>query len=254
MGNGPDHGWFDAVASAYQNCRPCYPASLFQWLAGQAPARRCCWDVACGSGQASLGLAEEFELVVASDLSPAQIAAAPHHPRIHYRVAPAETSGLENHSMDAVVVAAAIHWLNIPLFNQEVLRVLRPGGLLAWVGYDPLQGAPPPLQAWLDELYHQRLSTWWPPERSLVDQRYAELPFPTTSQVIPTELRIELCWTTEQLLGFISTWSALRRAGDEVPAMLTTLKTELHALWPAPSPEQPIPLHLPLMGRWGVVP
>ena len=254
MTSGPDHGWFDAVAASYQQCRPRYPASLFRWIATQAPARQCCWDVACGSGQASLGLAHEFEQVEASDLSPAQIAAAPHHHRIHYRVASAAASGLAPQSMDAVVVAAAIHWLNIPEFNQEVLRVLRPGGLLVWVGYDPLQGAPPSPQTWLDDLYHRRLNKWWPPERALVDQRYAELPFPTTSQPIPAALRIELEWTADQVLGFISTWSALRRAGDQAPSLLNTLQDELHALWPDGANDQPIPLHLPLMGRWGVLP
>lgn len=252
MSVGPDNGWFDAVASAYRSCRPSYPNALFQWLAEQAPARHCCWDAGCGSGQASVELARWFERVEASDLSPAQIAAAPGHPRVQYRIAAAENSHLASASVDAVVVAAAIHWFDVPRFNREVLRVLRPGGLLAWVGYDPLQGAPPPLQEWLDQLYHQRLNPWWPPERAHVDRRYGDLPFPTASQPIPATMRIDVHWSADQLLGFISTWSALRRAGDQAPALIHQLRDELRPLWPQGQPE--LPLHLPLMGQWGRLP
>jgi len=252
MSSSLDHGWFDAVAEAYRSCRPCYPKALFHWLAQQAPARHCCWDVACGSGQASVGLAAEFDRIEASDLSPAQIAAAPAHPRIRYRVASAEASGLESSSVDAVVVAQAIHWLDVPRFNQEARRVLKPGGLLVWLGYDPLQGAPEPLQRWLDELYHERLQGLWPPERVHVNQRYADLPFPVSSRPVPPNLRIELNWTVDQLLGFISTWSALRRREDESPALMGELQQELLVLWP--SDQKHLALQLPLMGRWGLLP
>jgi len=250
MSNSPDHGWFDAVADAYRSCRPQYPERLFGWLADQAPGHQCCWDVACGSGQASVGLAAAFDRVEASDLSPAQIASAPAHPRIHYRVAPAEASGLDPSSVDAVVVAAAIHWLDVPRFNQEVKRVLKPGGLLAWLGYDPLQGAPEPLQQWLDGLYHERLQGLWPPERAHVDQRYSDLPFPGTSHPVPADLSIPVHWNAQELLGFISTWSALRRSGDQT--LMTQLQQELRTLWP--THQERLPLHLPLMGRWGLLP
>lgn len=251
MSKSPDHGWFEAVADTYQSCRPGYPKALFRWLADQAPGHQCCWDAACGSGQASVGLAAEFQRVEATDLSPAQIAAAPAHERIHYRVATAEQSGLEASSLDAVVVAAAIHWIDVPLFNQEVQRVLKPGGLLAWLGYDPLQGAPEPLQLWLDALYHERLQGLWPPERIHVDHRYADLPFPVRSRIVPDTLRIELNWTANQLLGFISTWSALRSNDHQGLDLMATLRQELKTLWP-PDQKQ-LPLHLPLMGRWGLL-
>ena len=250
MSQSPDHGWFDAVADSYRSCRPGYPRALFRWLADLAPGRQCCWDAACGSGQASIGLAAEFERVEASDLSPAQIAAAPAHARIHYRVATAENSGLDRSSLDAVVVAAAIHWIDVPRFNLEVKRVLKPGGLLAWLGYDPLQGAPEPLQHWLDALYHERLQGLWPPERIHVDQRYTDLPFPAPSQIVPDDLRIELNWTANQLLGFIRTWSALR-SSDQCVDLMATLQRELETLWPPD--RKRLPLHLPLMGRWGLL-
>ena len=42
-------------------------------------------------------------------------------------------------------------------FNKQTKQVLKPGGLLIWIGYNPLQGAPAEFQKWLDDLDHKRL-------------------------------------------------------------------------------------------------
>ncbi|HGY5541484.1 MAG TPA: class I SAM-dependent methyltransferase, partial [Prochlorococcus sp.] len=83
----PKHGWFESVAESYAQQRPHYPESLFAWMSNKASSHQRCWDVACGNGQASLGLARHFHRVDATDLSPAQVAAATAHPCIHYQVA-----------------------------------------------------------------------------------------------------------------------------------------------------------------------
>ncbi len=248
----PSHGWFDSVAAAYAERRPHYPASVFRWIASQAPDHNLCWDAACGSGQASIGLAEEFSTVFATDLSPKQIAAAPPHPKIQFQVASAENSGLAAHCCSAVVCATAIHWLNVEHFNQEYLRVLRPGGLVVWIGYAPLIGAPELLQQWLDELYHHRLQIWWPPQRRHVETRYSDLPFPGESHSIPEHYGIELCWSRHDLLGFISTWSAIHQAQQKGVDLLPELEEELVTLWPNERAEIEIPFLLPVMGRWGI--
>src|SRR5882672_11427376 len=120
----PDH--FSSVASQYAAFRPRYPAALFQWLAATAPRRERVWDCACGSGQASLDLAAHFHTVIGTDLSAGQLAQAPAHERISYRVALAEQSGLESASCDLVTVAQALHWFDLPRFYAEARRVLRP--------------------------------------------------------------------------------------------------------------------------------
>jgi len=245
----PVHGWFDAGAENYAQRRPAYPAQLFRWIAEHAPDRNRVWDVACGSGQASLGLAEHFEHVEATDLSPGQIAAAPAHPRVHYQVAAAERSSLKDQCLDAIVVAAAIHWLDVPTFNREALRTLRPHGLMVWMGYEPLQGAPTALQSWLDQLYHQRLQEWWPPQRRHVDSHYADLPFPGPCGAIPADFKIPLQWDCDDLAGFIGTWSALRQARQRGRELLPELRQELQEIWP--QDQARLRLHLPIMGRWG---
>jgi 2-polyprenyl-3-methyl-5-hydroxy-6-metoxy-1,4-benzoquinol methylase len=87
-----DH--FSSLAARYADFRPHYPRELFDYLAGVAPRRGLAWDCACGSGQASVDLAERFERVIATDGSAEQIKVARAHPRVEYRVAPAEASGI----------------------------------------------------------------------------------------------------------------------------------------------------------------
>ena len=53
-------GLFASVAREYANFRPGYPPELFVWLARASPARGAVWDCGCGSGQASVALAQHF--------------------------------------------------------------------------------------------------------------------------------------------------------------------------------------------------
>lgn len=254
----PINGWFDGVADRYASSRPSYPETFFTWMAEQAPALDRCWDAACGNGQSSIGLTRWFEKVEASDVSAAQIARALQHPQVHYRVEAAEHTQLPANSVDAVLVASAIHWLDVVPFNIQAGRVLRPKGLLIWIGYDPLKGAPPTIQTWLHELYYERLKELWPPERIHVDRQYRDLPFPVPSQSLPKNFSIKLDWTRRDLINFINTWSALRR--DELQRdsckqesrLIKELDQELEEIWPLNQTK--LNLHLPMMGRWGIWP
>src|SRR5690242_15552742 len=101
-----DH--FSRLAAQYAAFRPAYPASLFDYLAQSCPGREAVWDCACGSGQATMALAERFQSVIATDASQEQVAAAPPRANITYRVARAEDSGIESSSLDLVTVAQAL--------------------------------------------------------------------------------------------------------------------------------------------------
>jgi ubiquinone/menaquinone biosynthesis C-methylase UbiE len=127
----PDH--FSSHAGAYARYRPTYPPALFDWLGGQCRAHDLAWDCGTGNGQAAQALAETFDRVVATDLSAEQIALAATHPRITYRVTPAETSGLNDRSCDLITVAQALHWFCHDAFYAEVQRVLKSDGIFgAW--------------------------------------------------------------------------------------------------------------------------
>lgn len=203
-----DH--FGSVAGAYAHFRPTYPAPLFAWLAGVTPAHQRAWDCATGTGQAAIGLAAHFAEVVATDASASQLAAARPHPGVHYRLATAESSGLEADSLDLVTVAQAVHWFDQPRFFEEVERVLRPGGVLAvWsYGIPALEGEGP--DALLQHFYADIVGPYWPPEKALVESGYRDLVLPFESLETPP-FAMEATWTLEQLLGYCSSWSASAR-------------------------------------------
>jgi len=216
-----DH--FSGVAGAYAEFRPRYPEALFQWLAGLAPGRELGWDCATGSGQAAVALAPLFDRVVATDASAEQIAAAPPHPRVEYRVAPAESSGLAAGSVDLVTVAQALHWFDRPAFYAEAARVLDPDGVLAVWTYGHPHVDPPEADAVFQEFYSETVGPYWPPERALVDAGYRTIEFPFP-EVDPPPFEMETHWTLAALLGYVATWSAttrFRRARgfDPVPAL-----------------------------------
>lgn len=219
-----DH--FGAVSDAYARHRPRYPEALFAFLASVAPARDLAWDCGTGNGQAALGLAEHFRRVVATDASAGQLARARPHPRVEYRRAPADASGLPDRSTDLVTAAQALHWFDLPRFYAEARRVLVAGGVLAVWCYG-LLAAGPELDPALRRFYEDTVGPYWPPERRLVDAGYRSLDFPFEEIPAPA-LAMETAMTLDDLGGFLSSWSATRyyrerRGHDPVPPLLAEL-------------------------------
>jgi SAM-dependent methyltransferase len=224
-----DH--FSSVAPAYASWRPHYPDSLFAWLGGLPARRELAWDCGAGSGQATLALTPFFRRVVATDASAAQLAAAPTHPRVEYRVTPAEASGLEAGSVDLVTVAQALHWFTLTAFYDEVDRVLAPGGVLAVWTYASPRLRDTGLQRCLERFYTDIVGPYWPPERRHVEDGYRTLPFPFVELPVP-EFKMTASWTLEQLLGFVGTWSATARFRElQGRDPVVQLRAELAAHW-----------------------
>jgi SAM-dependent methyltransferase len=223
---------FSTIAREYASFRPGYPPELFAWLARVSPARERVWDCGCGSGQASTALAEHFTQVHATDVSPEQIAAAKPHPRVTYGVAPAERSGLEAAAVDLVTVAQALHWFDVEAFYAEARRVARPGALLAVWNYPRPEIGDAPLDRRFLDFYRDVVGPYWPPERRHIEANYTTLPFPFEELPHPS-FGLELAWNLEQLLGYVSSWSATARyraalGQDPVPM----LRASLEAGWP----------------------
>jgi SAM-dependent methyltransferase len=243
-----DH--FSGVATQYAQFRPAYPPALFAHLAQLCSARTLAWDCACGNGQASVDLADVFERVIATDGSAAQIASARPHPRVEYRVAPAEASGLAGQSVDLVTVAQALHWLDLERFYPEVRRVLRPGGVLAvWVyGRLEIEGAD--VNALVQRFYRD-IGPYWPPGRQHVDDEYRNLAFPFLP--LPTlAFSIEAHWTLERFAGYVRSWSATARYLEQQRHdPVTELVQQLGPVWGADVPRG---IRWPLALRCGRVP
>lgn len=203
-----DH--FSGAAAEYARFRPRYPAALFSYLASLVSKDGPAWDCATGSGQAAVALAGHLPRVVATDASAEQIAHAEPHPRVEYRVAPAERSGLEAASVELITVAQALHWFDLPAFYAEAARVLRPGGVIAVWCYAKMLLPDAALQHTLDRFYSETVGPYWPAERRLVEEGYGSLDFPFIELSAPP-FAMEMWTSMEGLLGYVGTWSATQR-------------------------------------------
>jgi len=230
-GNFQDH--FSAHAGDYAAHRPRYPDELWAWLAARAPGTERCWDAATGNGQAAVALARCFGEVIATDASAAQISHAPVHDGVCYRIERAEATALEDRSVDAIVVAQALHWFDFAAFFAEVRRVLRPGGVLLACCYELLDvddGGP--LDRAVRNLYTGSIGPYWPPQRRHIERGYSDIPFPFET-LEPPAAEMTADWDRNALIAYIATWSAVRRhdaaTGGDALAML---RPALADLWP----------------------
>jgi SAM-dependent methyltransferase len=240
---------FTTVAREYANFRPGYPPELFAWLARVSPSLGAVWDCGCGSGQASTALAEFFAVVHATDAAAAQIAAARPHPRVRYSVAPAEHCGLPDGSADLVTVAQALHWFDVEAFYVEARRVARPGALLAVWNYPRPTFVDAALERRFLDFYRDVVGPYWPPERRHIEANYSTLPFPF-EQVEAPPFGLNLDWKFEQVIGYVSSWSATARyreavGADPVPMLVESLR----AVWPGEGVS--VALRMPLGVRAG---
>ncbi|MDR3456576.1 MAG: class I SAM-dependent methyltransferase [Verrucomicrobiae bacterium] len=228
------HDHFSGVARSYADFRPHYPAAVFDFLATLVPAGSTVWDCACGNGQATIDLARRFEKVIGTDASAEQIASATRRGNVEYRVATAEQSGLPDHSVQLVTVAQAVHWFNFDRFYAEVNRVLAPGGKIAVWAYGITTVAGEAVNALVQDYYANIVGPYWPPERKLVEEGYHRLPFPFT-EITPPPFQMQAHWNLDELLGYLSTWSATNRyikAKGHNP--LEKLSADLKSVWGDP--------------------
>ena len=202
--------YFSRQAAEYARFRPRYQSELFAYLADAVPDHALAWDCATGSGQAAIPLAQYFDRVIATDMSEAQITHAEPHPRVEYRVAPAEASGLAAGCVNLVTVAQALHWLDLDGFYREAHRVLTPAGALAVSSYGSASLDDDDLSEALAHFEWVTLGTYWPPRRALVGTALLDLAFPFR-EVQPPPFRLEVRWTLAELMGYVSSWSATAR-------------------------------------------
>lgn len=223
-----DH--FSERAPAYASYRPHYPPELAAWLSDAAADTATAWDVACGSGQLSTLLGDHFTRVIATDASAAQIAQSVVHPRVEYRVEPAEKSSLPDRSVDLITVAQAAHWLALDDFYKEARRAARPRAVIALIAYGRTQ-IHPVIDAIIEKFYAGDLNAWWPPERKHIETEYRHLHFPFDRIEAPLfEMRVS--WTADYLLGYIRTWSAVRAMeAAQGPAATDRFAAALRVAW-----------------------
>lgn len=235
----PAQNWFDQGGEAYARHRPDYPDALARFLAGVAPDARLAVDVGCGSGQFTRQLAAHFEAVVGADPSADQLAHAAPHARVRYVHAPAEALGLPDGCASLITAAQAAHWFDLPRFYAEARRIAAPGAVLALITYGEAEFEPE-LNGRFLAFHRGEIGPYWPPERKLVDEAYAGVDFPFRELAYP-RLSIERRWDLAAFLGYLSTWSAVRRAREAGRQdIVAAFAEDMRALWGDPARERQI--------------
>jgi SAM-dependent methyltransferase len=131
--------WVFNRMAAFYPARPAYPAELVDAVAELAgPRGRRIGDLGAGVGHLALPLAQRGYDVVA--IEPAQemleqLRAAANEKGVPLRAVhgAAESLPLEPASLDLVIIADALHFLDTELTARQIARVLAPGGALALV-------------------------------------------------------------------------------------------------------------------------
>jgi SAM-dependent methyltransferase len=246
-----DH--FSGISGKYNCYRPKYPAALFEYLASLTSGHDLAWDCATGKCQAAVALIPHFRSVVATDASRLQITETDRgqdperDPRNHIGriMALAERVPLRSGSADLVTVAQALHWLRLPMFYEEVRRVVRPGGIIAVWCYEPhTVGAK--VDAVVGRLCREVLGAFWPPQRKFVDDRYLSLPFPFHELEAP-QFEIRERWDLAPFLGYLGTWSAAELHQEQTGRdSIDEVRADLEAAWGDPESKREVfwPIHL----------
>jgi len=224
-----DH--FSSQSDNYQRYRPPYPQTLFQWLVSVAPNHKLAWDCATGNGQAAQSLAQHFDQVIATDGSEQQIQHARPAANIQYEVDRETCNDLATASVDLITVAQALHWFDTTQFFDEAARVLKPGGVLAVWCYN-LLSVNPEVDTLLNDFYRNTVGEYWPPERRLLEEAYDSIPFPFAALPTP-DFEMSRAWQREDLIGYLGTWSAVKRYRQERQIdPLVALSDKLAETWP----------------------
>lgn len=243
--------YFSEGSDAYRNFRPDYPAALFRYLSFLCQSHDRAWDCATGNGQTAMALSHYYSEVIGTDASQNQISHAPQKAGVIYRVEKAEQSSLEDNSIDLVTVAQALHWFDINAFLSEINRVLKSKGVLAVWTYGLLD-INQELNDEINTLYGPVLDACWPPERRLVEEGYRNIDFPFKEIQVPN-FRMETEWNLAQLVGYLGTWSAVKKYEAAKGVNPVEQRYEkLASLWG--DPDNPLPMQWPLTTRVWVKP
>lgn len=228
--NSIDH--FSSTSKEYSFSRPMYPDALYKYLSDITPNKDTTWDCATGNGQAAIGLCRYFKNVIASDASKGQLDYKFNRDNIHYEMFPAEKADISDNRIDLITVAQAAHWFDLDKFYSEVTRVGKSNGILAiWsYGMHQIDNDIDKISAKLN-VNGDILGKYWPKETNYVKDDYKTIPFPF-KEIIPPKFEMNVCWSLDDLVSYMQTWSAVKRFSTEKKFNpLTLVIDELEKLW-----------------------
>ncbi|WP_058462576.1 class I SAM-dependent methyltransferase [Legionella adelaidensis] len=216
---------------------------MFQFFKELVPPKCTVWDCGTGNGQAAYGLAKCFQHVIGTDRSLEQLKLAKRRENILYVCSPAEKTPIPSNTIDFITIAQALHWFDLPLFYEEVIRVAREEAYLAAWCYSLCQ-ITPQIDRIVAHLYEQILGEqYWPKERIYIEEEYKTIPFPFKRIESPAFV-IRKKMNLYDFLGYLNTWSAVkeyeRREGknplgiilNDLQSAWDRIDKKLDTLWP----------------------
>jgi SAM-dependent methyltransferase len=234
---------FDRAAEDYQRTRPVCPPELFDDLIDRAGLRAGdrVIEIGCGTGQATVPLAERGLAVTAVELG-ASLAAVARRRLAAFPAAEVVTSSFEDWRppgipADAVVAVNSLHWIDPQLRYSKPHELLRPGGAMVVAGclWARVAGAQP-FWAEVDQDY-QAVGFGGeppPPPEQIGPQHFpaeaANFFAETASSVYPFEVR----YGSDDYLANLATQSGTQAMGEERSAdFLARVRHRLESYgWP----------------------
>jgi len=217
--------YFNEEAEIYSKARPSYPEAFFEYLFSRCANFQTAWDVATGNAQIALRLADNFQEVIATDISAKQIAVATRRDNITYKVEPAEYSSIADQSIDLVTIGQGVHWFNLDNFYAEVRRVAKCNCIITAVGYRMFT-INPVVDSLLADYIHNILNGYWDPTNDqLQNAEYRSVYFP----FIDVEYKVfnlHLSWNVTQVLACLASYSASRAYYEKNKIIATSLITK----------------------------
>ncbi|XP_010547857.1 PREDICTED: putative methyltransferase DDB_G0268948 [Tarenaya hassleriana] len=238
-------GVYDNHADAYLDARPTYPSDWFSKLAGLSLRRNLAWDAGTGNGQAAIGVADQYDRVIATDVSETMLKFATPHPKVTYHHTPPSMTDEEmldliggENSVDLITVATAVHWFDLPSFYALATRLLRkPGGIIAVWSYSTEMVVNPDFDSVLSRFHDQTLPYCKFPQAQYFLDGYKTLPFPFESvgfgsEGEPVELEMKKTVSFEGLLRMLRSWSSVETAKQKgVDLLPENVVKELETAW-----------------------
>ncbi|MEV5610025.1 class I SAM-dependent methyltransferase [Streptomyces sp. NPDC052225] len=229
---------FTEDAELYDRMRPGYPPRMYDdlaELAGTGPGCRVL-EIGCGTGKATVPLAEQGCRVVGVELGAEMAAVARRrlagHPDVEIHVAAFEEWPLPPEPFDVVLAATAFTWIDPAVRVARSADALRPGGVLATVATHHIKGGTEDFFVAAQDCY-ERFDPSTPPGLRL--RPAADIPYDSAesggrstdlkSGAAPGSDRSEppvfhryewdATYTTEQYLGLLCTYSGHRALDPE---------------------------------------
>jgi SAM-dependent methyltransferase len=214
-------GSFGEVASSYDRFRPSPPRDAVEWLLPEDC--RAVLDVGAGTGGLTRSLVGRVPHVVAVEPDPRmRRVLATRTPGAEVRAGRAEDLPVPDGAFDAVVASSAWHWVDPELAFPEVIRVLRPGGVLGLCWNGPDRRIP-----WVADLLQ-----WSDADRRNTPRHHRSVEIPEGVPLGTPEtsvFRWSRPFTPEELLGLATTYSSvITLAEEEREELLGRIRARLH--------------------------